>query len=275
MRVTPAHRRWLLALASLVAALLACARAQVTFVPITPQVATPLPVAFQASTPGATSLPPATPTESAPAATAYPGPPTQPVEEPSATQVVQLPPTDTLVIQPTALPTDTPTLEPPTPTPAPTETSAPAPTQATGPQPIPPDAQFIQTFTASAESGTVLGRPQDMADGRNETWASLRPSDGIWNLDLGTVQNVVGVRLYAQRDGADPTTLIQIDVSTDGQTWTTVFTGSGDCGVPNCDTLPKLEFTDIGWTPTRAQFIRLHSGPYRFALGEIQVAVVP
>ncbi len=275
MMLTPAVRRYLLVLAGLAAAILACARAEVPFVALTPQFATPLAVAVSLTdTPPATT-PPAAPPTNEPAPTAYPGP----AEQPTATEAAQQLPTETPVLQPTALPTDTPpataTPEPPTATTAPTATSTSTPTQPAGPQPIPGDAQLIQTFTASADSGIVLGRLADLADTRPETWASLRGGSGIWRLDLGDAQNVAGVKLYAQRDGADPTTLLKIEVSADAQTWTTVFTGAGNCGVPNCQTLTQLEFSDFGWTPTSAQFIRIYGGPFKFALGEIQVAVAP
>jgi hypothetical protein len=221
-------------------AILACARAEVPINPASPLISTPALIAGAspaaatdpASYPGPASSPAPVPT-----AESYPGP----TESGAATEVpatttavIQPPPTDTPTITPTPLPTDTPlptatntpalpTLPPrataartntPTssgPGPNPTATSPSTP-GSPGEQPIPGNAEFVQTLTITNDGGLVVGRPQDMVDQREETWASLRGGSASWILDLGSVQEVAGVRLFAQRDGSDPTTLTQIDI---------------------------------------------------------------
>lgn len=291
------HRRRLaplgLAVASLAAAILACARADVPITPGQPVISTPVLIAEGApAAPGPTEAgsgypAPAAPTpEAAPTTGAYPPPAVAatPTEvPPTPTSVVQQPPTETQPPTDTPPPTETP---PPTDTPAPaTATSAPSatnapsatagPTQPPAPQAIPGEAEFTQTFSVTSEGGAPYGRPSDMADGREETWATLRSGNASWIFNLESAQNVAGVRLFAQRDGSDPTTLTKIDISPDGVTWVTVFTGSGNCGVPQCDTLVQREYTDIGFGTFRAQYVRLTSGPTRFAFGEVSIAVVP
>jgi hypothetical protein len=114
-----------------------------------------------------------------------------------------------------------------------------------------------------------------MRDRRTETWASLRGGDAAWIFDLGSPQNVAGLRVWAQPDANEPTTLRAIQVSGDGTVWTTVYTPSGDCGVPNCESLPQREFVERGFTPTAARFVRLNGGPTRFAFAEVEIAVLP
>ncbi len=288
-------RLWLAPL-GLALALLACARAEVPFSPGQPQVSTPMLAVARVDgapteTPDAAEpVPTALPTESvggypppadgAATGAGYPGPT---AEAPTPTLVIQQPPTDTPPPTETPLATDTPapteTSVPATDTPAPTATPEPSatvgPTQPPAPQPIPPEAQFIQTLTVSHDGGVLVGRPQDMLDGRETTWASLRGGSAAWVLDLGALQNVAGVRLYAQRDGSDPTTLTKIDISPDGSNWATVYTGAGNCGVPACDTLVQLDYTDLGFGTFRAQYVRVIGGPTRFAFGEVFVAVLP
>ncbi len=286
-------KRLLLVWISLVVAALACTRAEVPITPATPAIATPvqggvitLPTetAPASGYPGRASPPPPTETR---APTGYPANEASPTVAASETPV---PPTPTSVIPPP--PSDTPTI---TPTPEPTATPAPATTQApiantpttaastptnppasgTGPQPIPANAQFVQTFEISYQGGQLVGLPNDMKDGRPETWASLRGGNAAWVLNLGSPRTVLGLRVNAQPDFREPTTLTKIEISADGNTWRTVYTGSGECGVRECDTLPQKVFTDLGFGAWQAQYVRLTGGPTRFAFGEIQVAVAP
>lgn len=232
-----------------------------------------------------------------------------PTAPPTETSVIQPPPTDTPAPTATPAPTQTPTVTPPPTNTAPatntpirvvTATSAaakatpsatpagatPAPataapttaanfTPGAGPAALPINAQFTQDFTVSNVGGTVIGRPIDLRDGRPDTWASLRGGSAAWVFTLNAPATIVGVRLYAQRDGADPTTLTKIEVSGDGNTWTTVYQGRGDCGAPNCDTLAQRETTDIGFASQRGQSVRITSGPTRFAFGEVQIVTAP
>jgi hypothetical protein len=133
----------------------------------------------------------------------------------------------------------------------------------------------VQTFEIGNDGGQVIGLPNDMKDGRPETWASLRGGNAAWVLNLGAVRTVLGLRVNAQPDFREPTTLTKIEISVDGNTWRVVLTGSSDCGVPQCDTLPQKVFTDLGFGAWQAQYVRLISGPTRFAFGEIQIAVAP
>jgi hypothetical protein len=101
----------------------------------------------------------------------------------------------------------------------------------------------------------------------------------VFVIDLGAPQNIAGVRVYPKKDGFDPVTsavtLLRIEVSLNGSDWVTVLTGSGECGAPRCDTLPPGQNVDLGFTPTKAQFVRLVGGPTRFGFAEVSVAVVP
>ncbi|MDW8327951.1 MAG: discoidin domain-containing protein [Anaerolineales bacterium] len=286
-------KRLLLVWISLVAAALACARAEVPLTPATPAIATPV----QGSAivrPTETAPPagyPANPSPAAPTQTSAPvGYPANEASPAVTASDTPAPPTPTGVIQPP--PTETPTITPtpePTATPAPATTQAPAPNTPTtaapaptnpspsgiGSQPIPANAQFVQTFEIGHQGGQLIGIANDMKDGRPETWASLRGGNAAWVLNLGSTRTVLGLRVIAQPDFREPTTLTKIDVSTDGSTWRTVYTGSGECGVPQCDTLPQKVFLDLGFGAQQAQYIRLTGGPTRFAFGEIQVALAP
>jgi hypothetical protein len=140
---------------------------------------------------------------------------------------------------------------------------------------IPPEATFTQDFTASASGDTVFGDPGDIADGQTITWASLRAGTGAWLFDLGSEQNVAGLRLTAHRDGNQDTTLLGIDVSTDGTAWTTVYGANGDCAdTANCEVLAQRTPVDLPLAPTEARYVRLRSGPTRFALAEVEIAVI-
>jgi hypothetical protein len=279
MRTPPLSRLFIVSL-SLAAMTLACARANLPIVPVTPDFAT-----RQPPTDTPTALPP-TATVPVPTDTAAP-----PTELPLATEV---PPTQPPAAQPTAesaavsptagqpaqSPADTPV--PPTAAPAQpaaaTDTSLPPtiPPQAIQPVSIPANATFTQKFSATNEGGEMIGDPGYLIDGKTVTWAALDGGHTAWVLDLGAAQNMAGVRVYAQKPrSGDPTTLLAIEVSNDAQNWQPVYTGSGDCGEPHCDSLAQMKFVDIGFNPVSARYLRLRSGPTRFGFAEISVAVVP
>jgi len=285
-------KRLIAAAVSLFLATLACARAEVPITPATPQ----LQVVELIDTPTPGALP-ATP---APTSTtgAYPAATEAATEAPSPTSVIQLPPTETPTITETPAATDT---APATNTPAPatatsraaaTSTSAlnartPSPTAPSSggtqlplrSQPIPANATFTQLLTISYSGGTLFGETLNLIDRRTETWASIRESNGVYVLDLGAPQNVAGVRVYPKKDGNDPVksvvTLLRVEVSLDGNDWVTMLTGSGECGVPRCDTLTPGQYLDLGFATTKAQYVRLVSGPTRFGFAEVSVAVAP
>ncbi|HLE26932.1 MAG TPA: discoidin domain-containing protein [Anaerolineales bacterium] len=291
--LNPAARRLIAVVLALAGASLACERAEILIVPAQPAISTPRNVvlaptqaqiqATATSGNAATPIAQASPTtEAGPIASETPA---APAETPTSVVALPtdtpLPPTPTPQATDTPPPTDTPQqtatvtsapLNPPTPTQAQPQPTAPS---GGGPQPIPPNATFTQQFTVSNEGGSVVGRPVDMTDGRTDTWASLRGGNAAWIFDLGSQQRVAGLRVWAQPDGGDPTTLLSIQVSNDRTNWTTVYTGSGDCGVPNCDTLAQKEFVDLGFNPTTAQYVRMNGGPTRFAFAEAQIAVAP
>lgn len=294
-----ASRRWLAAWVTLAAAALACARAELPITPAQPQAATPIVSAGpQGGYPGPEAGAP-TPTLAA-QNSGYPGPasptaeaalPTETPAPPTATSVIQLPPTDTPPPTETAAPTETPA---PTPTPAASSTpirvatatsaqpvnSPTAPPAATAgavtaPQPIPAGAQISQAFDVDNLNGLLVGRPADLRDGRVETWASLRGGNATWVLELDSPLSLVGVRLYPRPDFNDPVTLTKIEVSADGATWTTVFLAPGNCGVPNCDTLAPQTWVEFGFPAAQAVVVRLTGGPTRFSFSEIELASAP
>jgi hypothetical protein len=267
---TPLIRRLALISLSLLGAILACVRAEVPITPAQPFVASPL----------AATLPSATPTTEPPTATFEPSPTIEITPTPAATDtpVIAPPPTDT-PLPPTETPIPPPatdTLLPPTETPIlPTETQSASTPVVSNPGIIPENATFTRNFTISNEGGTLAGRPRDMLDNRIETWASLRGGDAAWIFDLGSPQNVAGLKLYAHPDNNEETTLRRIEVSTDGTNWTPIYVGGGDCGVPECDRLQQREYLDFGFGPVQAQFIRMRGGPTRFAFAEVQIALLP
>lgn len=272
--------RFLLMVAALLLGALACASNTAQLEAVTPQISTPVPVAevaLEANTPSVeVASPTPIPPEDTATPVAYVPPADTPTEQPTA--VIQLPPSDTPVATPIPANTDTPQPVPATDTPVPPTATEPPPVSGAvtiGVQPIVGGVNFVQTTGINNEGGQLVGRPQDMADKRNETWASLRGGGAAWVLDLGVAQNVAGLKLYAQRDGQDPTTLTKIEVSGDGNAWIEVWHGAGECGVAQCETLAQKTFTELGFGPARAQFIRLTGGPTRFAFGEIQIAVLP
>ncbi len=262
--LSPALKRLLVVVAGLTLAALACARAESAIAPVQISLATPLP-ALPTSTLEFTETPTETPIATEPQATAteavaYPGPAT---ETPTEAFVVESSPTPEVVEAS------------PTPEVAPTEAPTTPPTSGGG---IPPEATFTQDFTVDFEGGIYFGLAQDMIDGNTTTWASLRAGNAYWIFDLGTSQNVAGLRLYPRRDGQEDVTLLLIEVSNDGATWTPVYTGQGSCAdTPACDILPIDTTHDIGFGPAAAQYVRMQAGPApaRFAFGEVQIAVVP
>jgi hypothetical protein len=274
-------KRLIAAVVSLFLATLACARAEVPITPATPQLQ--VVELIDTPTPGAV---PATP-----APTSTTGVTEAATEAPSPTSVIQLPPTETPTITETPLATDTAPASA-TSRAAATSTSAlnartPSPTAPSSggtqlplrSQPIPANATFTQLLTISYSGGTLFGETLNLIDRRTETWASIRESNGVFVLDLGAPQNVAGVRVYPKKDGNDPVksavTLLRVEVSLDGNDWVTMLTGSGECGVPRCDTLAPGQYLDLGFAPTRAQFVRLVGGPTRFGFAEVSVAVAP
>src|SRR3990172_264911 len=251
--LNPAARRLIAVVLALAGASLACERAEILIVPAQPAISTPRNVVLA-------------PTQAQIQATATSGSAATPIAQASPTTEA-----GPIASETPAAPAETPTSV----VALPTDTPLPPPPSGGGPQPIPPNATFTQQFTVSNEGGSVVGRPVDMTDGRTITWASLRDGNAAWIFDLGSQQPVTRLRVWAQPDGGDPTTLLSIQVSNDRTNWTTVYTGSGDCGVPNCDTLAQKEFVDLGFNPTTAQYVRMNGGPTRFAFAEAQIAVAP
>ena len=286
--LNPATRRLTLVTLTLAAAALACARAEVSITPATPLVVTPVGVAqAPTSTPTVETNPP---TLEAPTATVETVPTSEipATEAPTETPVIAPPPTDTPLPAtdtpiPTAtpIPSDTPiptdTLPPPTDAqPGPTATPTPLQPIGTNPAGIPENAKFTQQFNVSNQGGSVFGRLQDIRDGRTETWASLRGGDALWIFDLGSPQNIIGLRVWAQPDAGQQTSLRSIEVSADGANWTPVYAGDGTCGdVTQCDLLVQKQFVDFGFGPVNLQFVRMHGGPTHFAFAEVKIALAP
>jgi hypothetical protein len=293
MRIPP-FRPLAVVLLSLALVTLACARANLPIVPVTPDYAT-----RQPPTATSTSLPPTAtvplPTDTAAPPTDTPAaPPTAadtlaaPTLTPAAASAAASPtsparattqaPAATSVPATAVPPTPTPTHSAPTQTPLPTPTAVPPtiPPQTGQTVSIPANATFTQKFSATNQGGEMIGDPGYLIDGKTVTWAALDGGHAAWVLDLGSAQNLAGVRVYAQKPrSGDPTTLLAVEVSNDGQSWQAVFTGTGDCGEPNCDILPQMKFVDIGFSPVSARYLRLRGGPTRFGFAEILLAVMP
>lgn len=167
-----------------------------------------------------------------------------------------------------------------TPEAAPTEGAPPEPSatvEAASPTPasIPAGATFTRDMRVTAVGDNPVGAPADLVDGQTITWASLRNGTGAWVFNLGSARNVAGLRLTAFRDGNQDTTLLGIDVSTDGATWTEAYRPSGDCaGTANCQVIAQGTPEDLAFGPVTAQYLRVRSGPTRFALAEVEVAIV-
>ncbi len=155
------------------------------------------------------------------------------------------------------------------------ETTEAAPTALPTLGAIPAEASFTQDFTVSASGDSPFGAAADLTDGQALTWASLRSGSGAWVFDLGASRSVAGLRLLPQRDGDQDATLLGVDVSADGTNWTAVYTASGDCaGTAGCQSLAPGLTVDLPFAPTDAQYVRVRSGPTRFALAEVQIAVI-
>ncbi len=264
-----ASRRLLVVLLSLAAAALGCARADVGFVPVTPDYTTRQP-------------PTATITRVAPTATVAVASPT-PEAPPTAAQQTQAP-AATLAV-PSQAPTQASTVAatlPPTRTPPAakaTATAVPptiAPPQPGKPVAIPANATFTQKMAVTGQGGEMIGDPGYLVDNHTVTWAALDGGGTAWVFDLGAIQKMAGVKVYAQKPrSGEATTLLAIEVSNDGQNWQAVLVGSGNCGEPNCDVIPQMTFTDIGFNPVSARYLRLRGGPNRFGFTEVAVAIVP
>ena len=282
---TPTPRRLFAVILSLAAAALGCARADVGITPVVPDFST-----RQPPTPTITTVPP-TPTATVPSPTPAPatatpealptiaptsaGYPAPTSEEPATHTPPEAQPTEPPAAD-TAVP---PTAAPPTQPPAPTNTSVPptiAPPQNIQPVPIPAGATFTQQMVVTSQGGEMIGDPGYLIDNRVVTWAALTGGHTAWVFDLGSVQKIGGVKVYAQKPNTgESTTLLAIEVSNDGQNWQPVLAGTGDCGEPNCSTIPQATFTEIGFTPVSARYLRLRSGPNRFGFAEVSVAIVP
>jgi len=283
--------------------LTACNPEQVTVTPITPQVADPIviaPLATDTAPAPATETEDLTPIALLTAVTPTQGPTDTPdvtaTTEATPTSIIALPPTETATSSPTPTVTETPTRTA-TPTRTPTRTRTPfgataAPTSAaattpdatqavvpgTPPQPLPSGVLLTRDYEISNEGGEVIGTPNDMRDARELTWASLRGEGGSWVLTLREARRVAGLRLFPQRDGTGDETvaLTRVEVSADGETWVDAYVPNGKCGTTaNCLAMAPQGYQEIGFTTVEAQYIRLRSGPTRFAFGEIEVAVVP
>jgi len=298
MRI-PSFRSLGVVLLSLVVMTLACARANLAIVPVTPDYSTRQPPTITPTAPPATATVPVPTDTAAPPTDTQAAPPTAadtvaapsqaPTAEGAAASPTEPAPASTqtpapISPPPTAVPptaaqsTDTPLPVPPTQTIPPPPTAVPPtiPPQAGQPVSIPANATFSQKFTAAPQGGDLIGDPGYLTDGKTVTWAALDGGHTAWVLDMGSAQNLAGVRVYAQKPrSGDPTTLLAIEVSNDSQNWQAVYTGTGDCGEPNCDTIPQMKFVDIGFNTVSARYLRLRSGPNRFGFAEILVAVLP
>ncbi len=280
------------------AVLTACASDAITVTPITPQVATPVaigPLATDTEPPSPTASVDATQIAQLTAVTATPAP----TDTPAPTATPNVSPTSIIALPPTDTPTATVT---PTATPVPTNTATPSrtargtaaatsatsnpgnatatrsPEAGTAPKPLPAGVVLTRDFEVTNAGGDVVGAPNDMRDARELTWASLRGTGGAWVLTLREARRVVGLRLFPQKDGATETTiaLTRVEVSVDGKTWQDAYVPNGTCGATaNCLAMTPQAYQEIGFAPVEAQYVRLTSGPTRFAFGEIEIAIAP
>lgn len=310
LQLTPRNRLWVAGVALWLAGL-ACARADVPIDLATPtateaptatpsavmvaQADTPTPpppTPIPSDTPSPTPLIPNTPTDT-PTITPTPTHTATPTRTPSPTRTftptrtptVTRTPTITATPRFTASPTNvmvlvvtaTPVGGSVNPTPLPTTAGAPTPNTAppTGNVPFPEGTTFSGNFLPSVEGGSRFGELSSLADGNTLTWASARGGNAAWILDVRAPKKLAGLRVFAWPDAGEPTTVLGIDVSNDGITWIPAFVAGGNCGVPNCDTLPQRQFVELGFTPVTAHYLRLRGGPTRLAFAEIQVALAP
>jgi hypothetical protein len=150
------------------------------------------------------------------------------------------------------------------------------PTPTAGPVAIPAGAVFTRQFTVKAEGDVPFGIPVDLRDNQTITWASLRNGQGRWLFDLGSTQNLAGLRLVAHRDRDQDTTLLGIDVSLDGLNWVTVLAPATSCGeTPACLVVAQSTPVELPFGPVEARHVRLRSGPTALALAEVELAVLP
>ena len=201
---------------------------------------TPTPIPTSSPTPTSTPSPTPTPTaKPTPTPTPFPTPtPTStptPIPTSSPTPTSTPSPTPTPIAKPTPTPTPFPTSTPtasPTPTPTPTPTATPTPT----PTPSSPPTHIqipVVSATASSYNGITYG-PQNAIDGIESTsnfwgtWAGLGLPQWL-QLDLGSAKNISQIVTHFY-DGDPRTYTYNIQISTDGLTWSTIVatkTGNG------------------------------------------------
>jgi hypothetical protein len=113
----------------------------------------------------------------------------------------------------------------------------------------------IRSVTASSDLG-----PRNVTDGnRNTRWYSGGPQNGSeWiAFDLGAVHRVGGLMLAIGPGFRDYPRAVAIDVSLDGQTWTTIFEGrSAAKAVAAAHRDPRVVPLTYGFPPADAQWIR-------------------
>ena len=140
---------------------------------------------------------------------------------------------------PTPAPTATPT---PTPTSAPTVTPTPTPTSPGSPVEITPGASGVTASTSD------INVPANAVDNDLATRWSAN-GDGQWlRLDLGTVRTVSYVKVAAYQGNARTNTF-DIQVSSDGTTWTNARAGAVTSGTTTAE--ETFDFTD-----TSARYVR-------------------
>lgn len=177
--------------------------------------------------------------------------------------------------QPTSAPVPTPRI---TPTAPPTEvppTAAPTAAATAAPQPTPTaETSYTQNFSVTA-AGDLFGSADDVRDGNSATWASIRTSFGVWTFDLGSDFLIAGLAFWPVKDSSDPVFVRSVEVSKDGATWAAVFTGSGQCGVPDCDEFPEGQWAVVSFEPTAGRYLRIAAGPRFLALAEVRIGTRP
>ncbi|WP_433077406.1 discoidin domain-containing protein [Dactylosporangium sp. CA-052675] len=126
-------------------------------------------------------------------------------------------------------------------------------------------ANAAQGKTATASSTENAGTPASSAvDGNNGTRWSSAASDPQWlQVDLGSVQSVCGVTLNWETAYA---TAFQIQTSTNGTTWTTIYTTTtGTGGVQNLNVTGSGRYVRMNGTARATQ--------YGYSLWEFQIRV--
>jgi hypothetical protein len=113
----------------------------------------------------------------------------------------------------------------------------------------------IRSVTASAEINL-----EQLTDGNPiSRWESGGPQNGReWvTLDLGAAHRVNGLTLAIGSAFSDYARMLAIDVSLDGQTWTTIFEGpSAARAVGAAQRDPRIVPVTYGFAPVDAQWIR-------------------